>query len=112
MYMNPSANFEKEVYLSSVVQAFAIEIAIRAQRSAKPKSYGTLYWQFNDAWPAISWSSIDYYGRWKALQYMAKRSYPDIAIFLQNNLTALAINDKLEEVEASIQVRVLGFDGS
>ena len=42
---------------------------------------------------------------------MAKRSYPDVAIFLQNNLSALAINDKLEEVEASVKVRILGFNG-
>jgi beta-mannosidase len=53
---------------------------------AKPMSYGTLYWQMNDAWPAISWSSIDYYGRWKPLQYMAKRLYPDVVVYY-NHIT-------------------------
>jgi beta-mannosidase len=72
-----------------------IEIAIKAQRTSKPKSYGTLYWQFNDAWPAISWAAIDYYGRWKPLQFMAKRSFTNIAVFTQTNGSIIAINDNL-----------------
>ena len=101
--MNPSKNFEMEAYLSGVLQAYAIEIAIIAQRLAKPKSSGTLYWQMNDAWPGISWSSIDYYGRWKALQYAAKRLYPNIATFFElktNNV--FAINDNLYRIQGKI----------
>jgi beta-mannosidase len=82
--MSEAKNFEMEVYQSGLLQAYAIEIAIKAQRIAKPKSFGTLYWQMNDAWPAVSWSSIDYFGRWKPLQYMAKRLYADVAIFTQD----------------------------
>lgn len=84
MYMKASKNFENQAYISGLVQAYAIQLAIRAQRTAKPKCYGTLYWQFNDAWPAISWAAIDYYGRWKPLQYFAKRTYPNIAVFTKN----------------------------
>lgn len=87
-----------------MIQAFGIEIAIRAQRASKPKSYGTLYWQFNDAWPAISWSSIDYNGRWKPLQYMAKRLYPNIAIFCLRNYKIFVVNDNLYDVETVIKV--------
>lgn len=57
---------------------------------------GTLYWQLNDAWPSISWSSIDYFGRWKPLQFMGKRLYPDIAIVHSGSITV--INDKLYDV--------------
>ena len=97
--------------MSGLVQAFAIEIAIIHQRLAKPKSYGTLYWQMNDAWPAISWSSIDYYGRWKPLQYMAKRLYPNIAIFCVDGGTIRAVNDNLYAVDAIAIVKVLTFSG-
>ena len=83
--------------MSGLVQAYGLEIAITGQRTAKPKSWGTLYWQFNDAWPAISWSSIDYYGRWKPLQFMAKRLYPNLAIFCKDG-QVIAVNDFLYEV--------------
>ncbi|MCB0368208.1 MAG: hypothetical protein KDD45_01905 [Bdellovibrionales bacterium] len=98
-YMKKSLNFELETYQSGLLQAFAIELAIKAQRSAKPDSQGTLYWQMNDAWPAISWSSIDYYGRWKPLQFMAKRLYPDVAIFVVKD-SIFAVSDKLYPVAA------------
>lgn len=89
-----------------------MEIAIRAQRIAKPKSYGTLYWMLNDAWPAISWSSIDYYGRWKAVQYYAKNLYKDIILFYhpaKNNF--VAVNDKLYTVKANYRIEVMMFSG-
>jgi len=72
---------------------------------AKPNSFGTLYWQFNDAWPGISWSSIDYFGRWKPLQFMARRLYPDVAIFVQNNRVAV-VSDKLYEVNALAVIEI------
>jgi beta-mannosidase len=97
--------------LSGLVQAYGIEIAIKHQRIAKPKSYGTLYWQFNDAWPAISWSSIDYFGRWKPLQYMAKRSYPDVSLFCADG-KIIAINDNLYSIEAVAIVIIQHFNGS
>ena len=105
--MKPSINFENEVYLSGLVQAFAIEIAIRAQRTSKPKSYGTLYWQLNDAWPAISWSAIDYYSRWKPLQYMAKRTYTNLAVFSLKNGSVVAINDNFEKKEVVVKLFVV-----
>ena len=51
----------------------------------------------NDAWPSISFSSIDYYGRWKPLQYLVKRLYTNIAIFTLSNNTIVAINDNLNQ---------------
>lgn len=96
--------------MSGLIQAFGVEIAIKYQRMAKPRSYGTLYWQLNDAWPAISWSSIDYYGRWKPLQYMAKRCYPDVAVFV-DDATVKAINDNLYPLEALVIIKLLKFNG-
>jgi beta-mannosidase len=62
---------------------------------------GTLYWQMNDAWPAVSWSSIDYYGRWKPLQYKAKNLYADIILFYNpKGNDVIAVNDKLIPIDA------------
>ena len=89
-----------------------MEIAIRAQRIAKPKSFGTLYWMFNDAWPSISWSSIDYYGRWKAVQYAAKRYYKDIILYYHPHTKKfVAINDKLVPIKANYLIQAIKFDG-
>jgi beta-mannosidase len=111
-YAKPSVSFEMEVYLSGLIQAYGLEIAIRAQRCAKPKSFGTLYWQLNDAWPSISWSSIDYYGRWKPLQYLAKRYFKDIILFFHPSSSKfIAINDKLVPIKAKYNIKVMRFDG-
>jgi beta-mannosidase len=53
---------------------------IEAIRRNMPQSMGSLYWQFNDLWPVFSWSSVDYYGQWKALHYTAKRLYDNVVI--------------------------------
>lgn len=68
------------VYTSQVMQAEAIKTAIEHFRRNRGRCMGTLYWQLNDIWPVTSWASIDYYGRWKALQYVAKRCYRPVNI--------------------------------
>ena len=73
-------DFEDFVYLSQVMQGRGIALGIRAQRAAAPYCMGSLYWQLNDAWPAVSWSSIDYYGVWKGLQYEAKRAFEPVIL--------------------------------
>ena len=110
-YMNPSLNFEMETYQSGLLQAYAIETAIKSQRIAKPDSAGTLYWQMNDAWPSISWSSIDYYGRWKPLQFMAKRLYPDVAIFTVKD-KVYAVSDELYHVTALTFIEIYDLRGT
>ena len=91
--------FSLLLYLSQVMQAEAIKSAILAHRANKPYCMGSLYWQLNDCWPAASWSSIDYYESWKALQYYAKKAFapvtisffPDgeiIRIFIDSDLTS------------------------
>lgn len=67
-------------YLSQLVQAEAIRCAVEHWRRNRRRCMGTLYWQLNDCWPAISWSGIDYYHRWKALHYAAKRFYAPVLL--------------------------------
>ncbi|WP_248517219.1 beta-mannosidase [Salinarchaeum laminariae] len=68
------------VYLSQVQQGLAIETAIEHWRRIKPHCGGTIYWQLNDMWQVASWSSIEYGGRWKALQHMTRRFYAPVLV--------------------------------
>lgn len=73
-------DFRRFVYYSQLTQAKAVGIAVAGHRSDAPRCMGTLYWQFNDCWPAPTWSGIDYFGNWKALQYEMKKDYADVAV--------------------------------
>ena len=67
--------FSSLVYLSMVLQAEGIRYGVEHWRRHCDRVAGTLYWQLNDCWPVASWSSVDYFGRWKALHYAARRFY-------------------------------------
>ena len=73
-------NFGALLYASQLLQAEAIRYGVEHFRRHRGRCMGTLYWQLNDIWPVASWASIDYYGRYKALQYVAKRFYNPIII--------------------------------
>ncbi|MFX0176240.1 MAG: glycoside hydrolase family 2 protein, partial [Candidatus Hodarchaeota archaeon] len=74
------SNFERQIILSQITQAEAMEYGVEHWRRNRNEYHcmGSLYWQLNDCWPVASWSSIDYFGRWKALHYFAKRFYQSI----------------------------------
>ncbi|HEY8959492.1 beta-mannosidase [Chitinophaga sp.] len=74
-YYREPKDFPSFVYLSQVLQAEGMKVAIEAHRRAMPYCMGTLYWQLNDCWPGASWSGRDYDGRWKALQYYVKEAF-------------------------------------
>lgn len=67
------ASFDMMLWLSQIVQGMAMKYAVEHWRRSRPRGMGTLYWQLNDCWPVASWSSLDYFGRWKALHYMARQ---------------------------------------
>lgn len=112
-YKKPK-ELEKYIYTSQLVQAYGIRNAIEAHRRAAPYCMGTLYWQFNDCWPVISWSSRDYYGRWKALQYFVKDSYRDVLVSFKDNKNKIDIyivNDKLYHLKGALNVLIEDFNG-
>ncbi len=82
--LRPAKDFADMVYLTQVNQAQAIELAASHHRACRPVTMGSLYWQLNDVWPAISWASIDYSGRWKLLNYAARRFFAPQAIVAEN----------------------------
>jgi beta-mannosidase len=73
-------DFESLVYLTQVLQAEAIRIGVEHWRHNRLCTGGTLYWQLNDCWPVASWSSLDYFGRWKALHYVTRRFYAPVLL--------------------------------
>ncbi len=113
-YQEPK-DFESFLYLSQVQQALGMKVAFEAHRSAMPFCMGSLYWQFNDCWPVASWSGIDYYGRWKALHYQAKRSFEHLAVFLEqteNELSVNVVSDLLNESRLQLSQQLMTLDGS
>jgi beta-mannosidase len=102
------------VYLSQVMQTEGIQLAAEHLRASRPRSMGSLYWQLDDAWPGITWSSIDYFGRWKALQFHARRFYaPLLMAALRNhgNTTVSLVSDRTTPVTAQWRLRVMDFSG-
>jgi beta-mannosidase len=110
----PARDFASFDYLSQFVQAEAIQTEAEHLRSQMPRTMGSLYWQLNDCWPVVSWASIDYFGRPKALQYYAKRFYAPLAIvpvYLDGKIQAHIVSDRLEPVSGTLRLRVMDFNG-
>lgn len=112
-YREPK-DFASFVYLSQVQQAEIIKLGAEHLRRQRPRTMGALYWQLNDCWPVASWASIDYFGRWKALQYYARRFYDDVLISPyahDGKVDVFIVSDKLQPLAGSIHVRLLDFSG-
>ena len=107
-------NAEDYVYVSQLLQAYGMTKGIHAHRRAKPYSMGTLYWQLNDLWPVVSWSSIDYLGNWKALQYKVTNSFENILISSELNNDSLQIyivNDNFKNKNETLSLSLMDFSG-
>ena len=107
-------NDEDYAYVSQLLQAKGITMGIEAQRRVKPYNMGTLYWQLNDCWPAISWSSIDYFGNWKALQYKAKKAFENVLISTvktKYDYETYIINDSLSDIQGTLKLKMIDFYG-
>lgn len=73
-------SMEQMVYATQLLQAEAMRCGVEYFRSIRGTCMGSLYWQLNDCWPVASWSSIDYYGRWKGLHYAAKKFHAPVTV--------------------------------
>lgn len=80
MYYNEPKDFSSFVMLSQIMAGEAIKVAVESHRISMPYCMGSLYWQLNDCWPGASWSSLDYFGNWKALHYYAKKFFNPLLI--------------------------------
>jgi beta-mannosidase len=107
-------DFESFLYVSQVLQAEGIKVGAEHLRRIMPHNMGSLFWQIDDCWPVASWSSIDYTGRWKALQYYARRFYDDILVSPHEEngqLNFYIVSDRLQPTAAQLKVSVLDFEG-
>lgn len=107
-------DFESMLYLSQVLQGDAMKIAMESHRRNMPFCMGSLYWQINDCWPVASWSSRDYYGRWKAQHYFARKAYDDVLITANkenDTLVLYVVSDRLKAFKAELEVILLTLDG-
>ncbi|NIK77229.1 beta-mannosidase [Paenibacillus castaneae] len=116
IYMSEPKDFPSFLYMSQVLQAEAMKMAIEAHRRKMPYCMGTLYWQMNDCWPVASWSGMDYYGKWKALQYYAKRSFADTMLSFERTDSGLIhvyiVTDLLAPLAGHLQVTLYDFAGA
>ncbi|MBR4668822.1 MAG: glycoside hydrolase family 2 protein [Butyrivibrio sp.] len=107
-YLYPESLSEL-VYYSQLLQAEAIRYGVEHFRRNRGRCMGTVYWQLNDCWPVASWASIDYEGRWKALQYYAKRFFAPILISCEEKGyldQRVSVNDEKDPIKKSIRLNV------
>lgn len=115
IYLPVPRDFKAFLYMSQVLQAEAIRTAIEAHRRNKPYCMGTLYWQMNDCWPVASWAGMDYYGRWKALQYAVRRSFGDVMLSVyepeDGKIAVSIVSDKRENVSGTLRLMLYDVGG-
>ena len=108
--------FDMLLWLSQIQQGMAMKYAVEHWRRSMPRGMGTLYWQLNDCWPVASWSSLDYFGRWKALHYMARAFFAPRLLSLvedagKGTVEIHATNDLRLDTQANIVWRLFRADG-
>ena len=95
-FLYPTA-FDTLLYASQLLQAEAVRYGVEHWRRNRGRCLGAIYWQVNDCWPVASWSSIDYYGRWKALHYAARRFFAPVLLSCEEEGTltqTTCVNDQ------------------
>ena len=104
-------DFEEYVHLSQLSQAYGMEVAIEAHRTAKPYNMGTLYWQLNDAWPVTSWSSIDYYGNPKVFYERLKTLYAPVLLSVdRKDYGVFVTSDLLSDIDGTLSITVCDLE--
>lgn len=112
---NKPKDFESFLYVGMLLQGDAIKTAMEAHRRDMPYCMGSLFWQHNDCWPVASWSSRDYYGRWKAQHYFARKAYDMILVspvVMDGQLTVHLVSDYLKPVRGKFTLKVMDMEGN
>lgn len=114
-YYKTPKDFEQFLYVGQVLQGEGIKTALESHRRNMPYCMGSLYWQINDCWPVASWSSTDYFRRWKALQYFTKKAFEPVILSTYNrndSICTYIVSDKLQDIkQATLISKIIDFDG-
>lgn len=108
-------DFDSLLYASQLLQAEAIKYGVEHWRRHTGRCMGAIYWQLNDCWPVASWASIDYYGRWKALHYFAKRFFSMVLISAEeaeNKAEIVVTNDYSNHLKGQVAWVLRAADSS
>ncbi len=115
MYYHEPKSFEDFVYIGLIMQGNGMEEAVEANRRGRPYCMGALYWQINDDWPVVSWSSIDYYNNWKSQHYKMRNVFAPLALgveFRDNKISYYTMSDFLHDTNnLTLNVQVIDFNG-
>ena len=105
-YLYPK-DYDSLAYVSQLLQARAMKYGVEHWRRSRGRCMGAVYWQLNDCWPGASWASIDWFGRWKALHYWAKRFYAPFTASIVSNgpqMEVWAVNESREHHKGVLRV--------
>lgn len=108
-YYRYPKDFETLLYISQLLQAEAIRHGVEHWRRNRGRCMGAIYWQLNDCWPVASWASIDYFGRWKALHYYARRFFAPRMVTAKAEGTELRLwvhNDSRAVLKGLVEVEL------
>lgn len=118
LYMNRGyrkpKDFPSFIYVGQVLQAEGIKRAIELHRVQMPYCMGSLYWQIDDCWPVASWSGMDYFGRWKALHYLAREAFKNVILVteIKGDKTIIStVSDLDVDFPARLKCSLMNFSG-
>jgi beta-mannosidase len=114
MYYNNPPYFESYVYLSQIFQASALKEAIESHRTRRPDCMGSVFYHFNDCWPGITWSVIDYRENKKAAWYTVRKAFANVMVCARKNhdmVSVYVVNDSLAKLKGVVKLQIMNFDG-
>ncbi len=113
-YYPEPKSFEELAFVSQLVQAKAYKTALEAHRRNMPHCMGSLYWQLNDCWPTTSWSTVDYFGNWKASHYAVKKANEPVIVspaIEEGEVRVCVVSDLLIDLSATLTLTFINLNG-
>lgn len=111
---NEPDSFSDLIYLTGLIQSQCVGNAAEHFRRQKGRCNGSLWWQLNDCWGCPSWSSVDYFGKWKPLMYDARRFFSPIGLSIKEDgkkAQVWLLNDTLNSADYTVEARIMDFSG-